>query len=81
MISKKYEEEANKEGNEAIGWRKERWYGTSYKVRTPTDRQANLTDRQARTHIYIHTYLVTYIHAYMCIYTHTRTHTYIHSNC
>lgn len=33
MVSKKDEEEASKDGSEAAGWRKERWYGTSYKVR------------------------------------------------
>lgn len=32
MVSKKYEEEASKEGSEAAGWKKERWYGTSHKV-------------------------------------------------
>lgn len=32
MVSKKDEEESNKEGSEAAGWKKERWYGTSYKV-------------------------------------------------
>eukprot|EP00903_Cladosiphon_okamuranus_P005475 g5460.t1 len=32
VVSKKYEGEASKDGSETAGWKKERWYGTSYKV-------------------------------------------------
>lgn len=33
MVSKKDEEEASGDDSEAAGWKKERWYGTPYKVR------------------------------------------------